>query len=308
MPEAPAALVLLGATATGKTAIAIETARELEGEVISVDSRAFFRGLDIVTDKPLEPDRRGIPHHLIDCVPIDGAYDAMAFRADVARLVPEIARRGRVPILAGGGTLYLAAVLRGIFEGPGKSESFRASLEGEDVESLHRRLAVVDPAAAAKIHRRDRLRVVRALEVEAQSGRTITEWQEEAAPLPFRFHSFGLSRERSDHRAAVAARARQMIERGLVDEVARLRGAGLTPDRQAYRSVGVPEACAYLDGAISQNEMLERIVRATWSLVRRQTAWFRAQPGVSWIDVTGRAPSDVAREIVAAWRDERRET
>jgi len=117
---APAVLVLLGPTATGKTAIAVELARLLGGEVLSADSRAFFRGLDIVTDKPTEEDRRGIPHHLIDSVPISGAVDAMTFRAEVARLVPEIAARAKVPILAGGGTLYLSSVLRGIFEGPGR--------------------------------------------------------------------------------------------------------------------------------------------------------------------------------------------
>ena len=305
MHAAPAVLVLLGPTATGKTAVAVELALRLGGEVISADSRAFFVGLDIVTDKPSVAERRGVPHHLIDCVPIDGEVDAMAFRADVARLVPEIAARGRVPILAGGGTLYLAAVLRGIFEGPGKSDEFRRSLDDVASEELHRRLALVDPTAAGAIHPRDRLRVVRALEVEAASGRPITDWKAEAVPLPFRFTTFGLERDRDDHRAAVEARARAMIDRGLVEEVARLRASGLTPDRQAYRSVGVPEAWAYLDGAITRDELLECIVRATWALVRRQASWFRAQPDVSWVRVTGRAAGDIADEMVAAWRGER---
>ncbi len=305
MPAAPAVLVLLGPTATGKTAVAVELALRLDGEVISADSRAFFAGLDIVTDKPSMAERRGVPHHLIDCVPIDGEVDAMTFRADVERLVPEIVGRGRVPIVAGGGTLYLAAVTRGIFEGPGKSDTFRRSLDGAESEDLHRRLGLVDPAAAAAIHPRDRLRIVRALEVEAESGRTITDWKSEAQPLPFQFHTFGLLRGREDHRAAVEVRARSMIERGLVEEVARLRASGLTTDCQAYRSVGVPEAWAYLDGAISREELLERIVRATWALVRRQASWFRAQSGVSWIRVTGRTAADVAAEIVAAWQSGR---
>ncbi len=304
MAAAPAVLALLGPTATGKTAVAIELALRLRGEVISADSRAFFHGLDIVTDKPLEAGRRGVPHHLIDCVPIDGEYDAMAFRADVARLVPEIAARDRVPILAGGGTLYLAAVLRGIFEGPGRSDTFRRSLDDISSEELHGRLAVVDAAAAAAVHPRDRLRVVRALEVEAASGRPITEWKAEAQPLPFRFRTFGLVRDRDDHRAAVEARARAMIDRGLVDEVRDLRARGLTPAHQAYRSVGIPEVCAYLDGAITREKLIDRLVRATWALVRRQASWFRAQPGVSWVSMTGRMSADVADEIVAAWRSE----
>jgi tRNA dimethylallyltransferase len=302
LTAAPAVLALLGPTATGKTAVAVELALRLGGEVISADSRAFFAGLDIVTDKPSLAERRGVPHHLIDCVPIDGEYDAMAFRADVARLVPEIAARGRVPVLAGGGTLYLASVLRGIFEGPGKSDAFRRSLDDVSSEELHRRLAQVDTVAAVGIHPRDRLRIVRALEVEAASGRPITDWKAHALPLPFRFRTFGLLRGRDDHRAVVEARARSMIDRGLVEEVSRLRASGLSPECQAYRSVGVPEAWAYLDGAISRDELLERIVRATWALVRRQSSWFRAQPGVSWISATGRTGSDIASEVVAAWQ------
>jgi tRNA dimethylallyltransferase len=300
---APAVLALLGPTAAGKTAVAVELALRLDGEVISADSRAFFVGLDIVTDKPSLAERRGVPHHLIDCVPIDGAYDAMAFRADVARLVPEIAARGHTPVLAGGGTLYLASVLRGIFEGPGRSDEFRHSLDNVSSEVLHGRLARVDAVAAAAIHPHDRLRVTRALEVEAASGRPITDWKAEASPLPFRFRTFGLARERDDHRAAVEARARLMIDRGLVDEVARLRASGLTPECQAYRSVGVPEAWAYLDGTISLDELLDRVVRATWALVRRQSSWFRAQAGVLWISVTGRTAADVAAEIITAWRE-----
>ncbi len=306
MPTAPAVLVLLGPTATGKTAVAVELALRLGGEVVSADSRAFFSGLDIVTDKPSVAERRGVPHHLMDCVPIDGAYDAMAFRADVERLVPAIAARGCLPILAGGGTLYLAAVTRGIFAGPGKSDAFRHSLDATDSETLHRRLGLVDPTAAAAIHPRDRLRIVRALEVHAASGRPISDWKADAFPLPFRFGNFGLLRDRDDHRAAVEARARAMVERGLVEEVARLRASGLTPECQAYRSVGVPEAWAYLDGAISRDELLERIVRGTWALVRRQAAWFRGQPAVSWVRVTGRCAADVADEIAAAWRSERK--
>lgn len=305
MSAAPAVLALLGPTASGKTAVGVELALRLGGEIISADSRAFFTGLDIVTDKPPLADRRGVPHHLIDCVPIDGSYDAMAFRADVAQCVPEIAARGRVPILVGGGTLYLAAVLRGIFEGPGRSDEFRRSLDAVPTEDLHRRLAGVDAAAAAKIHPRDRLRIVRALEVEAASGRPITEWKTEAEPLPFRFLAFGLLRDRAEHRQAVEARARAMIAAGLVDEVDRLRSRGLTPACQAYRSVGVPEAWAFLDGAVDEGEMLERIVRATWSLVRRQSSWFRSQPGVLWISATGRAAADVAGEIATRWQRER---
>jgi tRNA dimethylallyltransferase len=297
-------LVLVGATATGKSAVAIDLALRLGGEVISADSRAFFEGLDIVTAKPSISERRGVAHHLLDCVPLDGEYDAMAFRADVDRIVPAILARGRVPIVAGGGTLYLASVLRGLFEGPGKNAEFRQSLADVAADELHRRLAAVDAPAAAAIHPRDRLRIVRALEVEAASGRPITSWKSEAVPLAFAFHVFGLDRDRDDHRAAVARRVHDMLDAGLVDEVARLTERGLAPGCQAFRSVGVPEALAYLEGAITRDELADRIVRATWSLARRQMAWFRGEAGVSWVCVTGRDASSVADEIAGSWRRE----
>ena len=132
----------------------------------------------------------------------------------------------------------------------------------------------------------------------------MTTWKTEARPLPFTFRVFGLTRERGDHRAAIEARVRAMIESGLADEVRQLRALGLTPECQAYRSVGIPETLAYLEGAITRDELLERIVRATWALARRQASWFRAQPDVSWISVTGRTAAEVADEIVAVWRSE----
>lgn len=294
--------VVFGPTAVGKTAIGIEVARRIDGEIISADSRAFFVGLDVVTDKPSEAERRGIPHHLIDCVPLCGAYDAMAFRTDVSRLVPEIRDRGRVPILVGGGTLYLGAVLHGIFDGAAKSEALRASMARSPVAELHRRLTTVDPPAAAAIHPNDRLRITRALEVFETTGRPISAWQAEAEPLPLSTFVVGLRRARDDHRAAIAARVRRMIEHGLVDEVGRLREAGLGPACQAYRTIGVPEAVRRLDGQTTEQEMAQEIVHRTWGLARRQTAWFRREKTVCWWDVTGREAGEVADEVVAAWR------
>jgi len=298
----PAIPVLLGATAVGKTAVGVELALRIDGEILSADSRAFFEGLDIVTDKPSEAARRGVPHHLLDIVPICGAYDAMAFRRDVKRLVPEIRERDRVPVVVGGGTLYLRAVLRGIFEGPGRDAPLRATMQGEATEALHRRLAQVDPEAAQTIHPNDRLRLCRALEVYERTGRPISAWQSDAAPLPYSFFVVGLRRERDDHRAAVAERVRRMIERGLLGEVERLRRIGLDEDCQAYRTIGIPEAAAVLDGRASSAEMEMWMVHRTWDLVRRQTAWFRREQNVRWWDVTRRRATEVADEIAQAWR------
>ena len=295
-------LVLLGATAVGKTAVGVEVARRIDGEIVSADSRAFFAGLDIVTDKPTEAERRGIVHHLIDRVPACGSYDAMAFRRDVARLIPEIGARGHAPIVIGGGTLYLGAILRGIFEGPAKDDALRAAMETQSAGALYEELRSADPEAAGSIHPNDRLRITRALEVHRLTGRPISAWQADAAPLPYRFFVVGLRRDRADHRAAIAARVRRMIERGLIDEIQRLRGKGLGPDCQAYRTIGVPETVAHIDGHATEREMEREIATRTWGLVRRQTAWFRREKGVSWWDVTGRDAGEVADEIVAAWK------
>ncbi len=295
--------VILGPTAAGKTAVGIAMAVRVDGEILSADSRAFFAGLDIVTDKP-PPAGRVVPHHLIDVVGLCDAYDAMAFRRDVARLIPPIRSRGRVPMIVGGGTVYLGAILRGLFEGPSSDDAFRASVAQECSETLHRRLAAVDPEAAVRIHPHDRLRIVRALEVHALTGRPISVWQADAAPLPHRFFVVGLRRDRDEHRAAIAARVQQMIDRGLIAEVASLRRRGLNPSCQAYRTIGVPEASAVLDGEISEREMRERMVHRTWSLARRQMAWFARENDVSWYDVSGRSAEQVAAEIVTAWREE----
>ncbi|MCK4681896.1 tRNA (adenosine(37)-N6)-dimethylallyltransferase MiaA, partial [Candidatus Bipolaricaulota bacterium] len=281
-------VVILGPTAVGKSAVAIEVATRLHGEVISADSRAFFRGLDIVTDKPSLVKQQGIPHHLIDLVAFDGRYDAMAFRNDVARLIPEIEGREHLPIVAGGGTLYLGAILRGIFSGPAADAEIRDALLQESLDSLYARLLEVDPAATTRIHRNDRLRIMRALEVHELTGQPISELQKEAQPLPYPFTVFGLKREREDHRKAIAARVEKMLSSGLIDEVKRLRDEGLHKDCQAYRTIGVRETFEYLDEEISREELREKIIRNTWALARRQAAWFRNDSEVTWVDVTDR--------------------
>ena len=301
--EASSVLVLLGPTATGKTAVGVEVARRIGGEVISADSRAFFRGLDIVTAKPTPDERGGVAHHLIDSAPVDGSYDAMAFRRDVDRLIPQIRSRGHVPLLVGGGTLYLGAVLRGIFDGPAKDERLRRRLADVPAGRLHERLQQVDPAAAAGIHPHDRLRIVRALEVYEATGRPISDWQSEARPLPYDFVVFGLTRERTDHRAAIASRVREMIQSGLLREVRRRKEEGLNASWQAYRTVGVPEAIDVLEGRATEEEMETTIVSQTWSLARRQAAWFRRDRAVDWLNVTGRSVEDVATTVIARWEE-----
>lgn len=295
-------LVILGPTASGKTAVAIELAKLTNGEVISADSRAFFSGLDIVTDKPTLTERAGICHHLIDCVPIDGSYDAMAFRSDVSRLLPDIRSRDCQPIIAGGGTLYLASILRGIFEGTVKNEALRSSMTARDLDDLFDELTSVDPMAASRIHQNDRLRITRALEVFHTTGKMMSQWQVEARPLPEAFHVVGLHRDRADHRAQIDDRIHQMLNRGVIEEIAQLRTRGLTEAVQAYRTIGVPEAFDVLDGTLTREDFVQAVSARTWQLVRRQMAWFRRDNDVHWIDVTHRSAADIARHVLSDLR------
>ena len=290
-------VVILGPTAVGKSSVAIELAMRVGGEIISADSRAFFRGLDIVTDKPKIEERREVPHHLIDIVELTGSYDAMMFRSDVERLIPEIGARGHVPIIVGGGTLYLGAILRGIFTGPSADPELREELLSEPLDELYGRLREVDPQAAIKIHANDRLRIVRALEVHRITGQPISDLQKEAEPLLLNFVVFGLRVERKAHRRAIAQRVGAMIAGGLIDEVRSLRAQGLNPQHQAHRTIGIPETEAFLDGEISHKELEERLANSTWQLARRQMAWFKRDSNVTWIDITGRSPQEVAKEI-----------
>lgn len=304
-PSTSPIILILGPTATGKSAVAIETALAVQGEVISADSRAFFRELDIVTDKPTLAARRGVTHHLLDIVEIDGHYDAISFRGDVERLLPKIEQRGHLPLVVGGGTLYLGALMRGIFSGPSADEGLRETLLAQPLARLYQRLEEVDPTAATKIHENDRLRVVRALEVYELTGQPISELQKKARPIAHPFVPFGLKRERDDHRQAIAVRVEEMFRRGLINEVAHLRRSGLGPGHQAYRTIGVRETFAYLDGEISREQLQEQIVHKTWALARRQMAWFRNDCGIDWIDITGQTPRITAEEIVRKYNQKK---
>jgi tRNA dimethylallyltransferase len=216
----------------------------------------------------------------------------------VVRLLPEIRNRHRQPIIAGGGTLYLAAILRGIFEGSVKDEALRAAMNERPIGDLFRELASVDLVASERIHPNDRLRITRALEVYRTTGVPMSQWQLEAEPLQEDFYVVGLSRDRSQHRTLIEERVRLMLKRGVIEEIAHLRAHGLTQDVQAYRTIGVPEAFDVLDGKMTREQFTQVVSSRTWQLVRRQMTWFRRDEAVHWIDVTERTADDVARQIL----------
>ncbi|MCI2425094.1 tRNA (adenosine(37)-N6)-dimethylallyltransferase MiaA [Candidatus Acetothermia bacterium] len=289
-------VVICGPTGVGKSEIGVALAELTNGEVISADSRSFFRGLDIGTDKPSPDVVRRIPHHLIDIVEFNQPYDVMHFRGDVDRLIKEIDGRGRMPLIVGGGTLYLRVILQGIFQGPSADTSLRQRLSNSSLVELYTQLQEVDPIAAARIHPHDRHRIIRALEVHHLTGRPISELQQEALPLSYDFYTIGLRMDKELHRQILKARIDRMLDQGLLAEAILLKEKGIMPHMQTYRTIGYEELFSYIEGKLSFADALAAMKRNTIRLARRQLAWFQRE-AAQWIDVTGRSALDVAMEI-----------
>ena len=289
MTEASAArgdlLVIAGTTASGKTALALELARALDGELIGADSVQVYRGFDVGSAKPTAAELAGVAHHLIDVIDPDEAIDAARFATLADAAIGDVHARGRRAIVVGGTGLWLRALVRGLVTLPTPDPETRARLEAEielhGAPGLHARLRAIDPRAAAAIHENDALRIVRALEVHAQTGRPLGELRREHALGAPRYRTLFLvlDREREALRARIAERVAHMIARGLVDEVRSLL-ARWPPGARAFGSVGYREIVAHLAGEASLDASREAIVRSTWVYTRRQRTWFRSEPGI----------------------------
>lgn len=289
----PLALCLMGPTAAGKTALAIDLVTRGIGEIISVDSGMIYRGMDIGTAKPGADELARAPHRLIDIRDPSEAYSAAEFRRDALLHMAEIAANGRIPILVGGTMLYFKVLRDGLAALPEADPVIRARLDAEASEqgwpALHARLQRVDPVAAARIPMRDSQRLQRALEVWELTGKALSVWHAEQAEveiLPFDLRWLVLSPpERKVLHERIAARFDLMLEQGLLDEVAALKTRPeLHPGLPAVRSVGYRQVWAYLDGDCSYAEMRERGIAATRQLAKRQLTWLRSFTGVPWLD------------------------
>lgn len=289
--------LILGPTGTGKTEAAIGVAQARDGEIISADSRGFYKGLEIGTAKPTLNQRHRAPHHLIDSLNPEERYDVMEFRRDVARLIEEIRAISRLPIVVGGSTLYIQALIGKLFPGPKADLDLRRRLLGRPLPELYIRLKEVDPRAAEKINQQDRQRIVRALEVYELTGRPISELQRKSEPFPYSFLRVGLRMDREILYRRLDRRVDRMIEDGLIEEARHLQ-AKLAPEMVAYRTIGYQECFAYLDGALSLEEAIALIKRNTRRLAKRQMTFFKKIRDVHWIDVTGKSAAEVVEEIL----------
>ncbi len=295
MIEGPLPVVcLLGPTASGKTAAALELARQLPIEIVSVDSALVYREMDIGTAKPDAAERSQVPHHLIDIIDPADTYSAGQFHDDARRLIGEIRARGRVPLLVGGTMLYYRALSQGLNDMPSADPEVRAALDAQAADlgwpALHARLAEVDPVTAARLAPNDSQRIQRALEVWMLSGQALSAFHAKArqpsAEAAYRFIPVALEpSNRAVLHERIARRFDQMIAAGLVDEVARLHARGdLHPGLPSIRCVGYRQIWAYLDGEIDLPGARDKGVFATRQLCKRQLTWLRGMPERTVID------------------------
>ena len=292
-------VAVVGATASGKSELALDLAERLEGEVVNTDSMQLYRGMDVGTAKLPASERRGLPHHLLDVLDVGEPATVAEFQGWARAVIADCHTRSVVPVLVGGSALYTRAVLDE-FEFPGTDPGIRARLEGElaqvGSEAMHARLTEQDPAAGVRVLASNGRRVVRALEVIELTGRPFS------ASLPEqRYHYPGavqvgvdIDREVLDRR--IEERVGMMWEHGLVEEVRRLAAAGLREGRTASRALGYQQVLAFLDGELSEAEARERTVTGTRRFARRQDSWFRKDARITWVahDDPGRVEQAVA--------------
>jgi tRNA dimethylallyltransferase len=300
---------LTGATASGKTEISMELARTLGAEIVSLDSMAIYREMDIGTAKPKPYYRTEIPHHLIDIIDPTDTFSVSQYRNLALSVIGEIRSRNREVLFVGGTALYLKALLRGLFEGPPANWELRKEIEDELAEMgneyLHQRLAMVDPVAAHLLHPNDQRRIIRALEVYRLTGKPISHWQlqfDQARPTD-QCRVFSIRHSRPILHERIEQRVEKMFEAGLIEEVRRLLDKWNELSHTAAQAVGYQEAIAHLQGKLSLAETLEKTKVRTRKFARHQETWFRALSECRLIDLPADyQPQQVAAQMITAGR------
>ncbi|RSM78518.1 tRNA (adenosine(37)-N6)-dimethylallyltransferase MiaA [Amycolatopsis sp. WAC 01375] len=295
-------VAVVGPTATGKTALAVELALTLGGEVVNADALQLYRGMDIGTAKATIEERRGVPHHLLDVLDVTETASVAAYQRDARARAEELLDAGRVPILTGGSGLYVQAVLDDL-KFPGTDPDVRARLtaeaDGIGVAAMHARLSGLDPVAATAILPTNTRRIVRALEVIEITGEPFSANLPKPGPARYDTVLIGIDREPAELDARVDRRVEIMFETGLVDEVRTLLGQGLRDGLTASRALGYQQVIAAIDGDGDFQAAAEATAQATRRFVRRQRSWFRRDKRIQWFDGGSERLAERVLEVTA---------
>ena len=296
-------LVILGATASGKSALAFHIARQMGAEILSVDSMQVYREMDIGTAKPTATERAEVRHHLIDLVNPNETYTVARFVEQADEVIADAAARSTPLVVTGGTPLYYKALFEGLFDGPPADENVRRRLRSLPNDELMRRLAQVDPDAGGRIHVNDGKRLVRALEVHELTGRPISSFQTDWAAGKLRHHAHwvGLDWDREVLNKRINARGKAMLAAGWLEETRRLIETYGKLSPTAQEATGYHELIQHLEGRISLDDAAERIKIATRQLARRQLKWFRHWMQVKWI-AGDRPVAQLAAHVIDHWK------
>ena len=283
-------ICIAGPTASGKTALAVELAKELNGEVVSCDSMQIYKGMDIGTAKPTQEEMQRIVHHMIDVAEPDEDFSVSRYCAQAAPIVDDIVARGKTAIIAGGTGLYMDSLIQGNdfapFPSTGVRERLEQEAEAQGIQVLFDRLAAVDPEAAGKLHLSDRKRIIRALEVYLETGETITAHNRKTQLIPPRYSPLWLGLDfenRADLYGRIDRRVGLMLEQGLIAEIQGLLAAGIPPKCTAMQAIGYKEFVAALKGECTIGEAADQVRQASRRYAKRQLTWFRRNQKIHWL-------------------------
>lgn len=297
---------IAGPTASGKTALAVALAKEVNGEVVSCDSMQVYKGMDIGTAKPTAEEMEGIPHHMLSVAEPDEDFSVSRYCEMAAPIVDDIVARGKVAIIAGGTGLYMDSLIRGNafapFPSTGVREKLEAQADAEGMEAMLRWLESIDPEAAARLHLSDRKRIIRALEVYLETGETITAHNRKTQAIPPRYTPLWLGldfAQRSDLYHRIDLRVGLMLQMGLIDEIRALLDAGIPEKTTAMQAIGYKEFIAALEGNCTIEEAADQVRQSSRRYAKRQLTWFRRNPAIHWLI---RTPEQKSSEILAQAR------
>ena len=297
---------IAGPTASGKTALAVALAKEVNGEVVSCDSMQVYKGMDIGTAKPTVEEMEGIPHHMLSVAEPDEDFSVSRYCEMAAPIVDDIVARGKVAIIAGGTGLYMDSLIRGNafapFPSTGVREKLEAQADAEGMEAMLGWLKSIDPEAAARLHLSDRKRIIRALEVYLETGETITAHNIKTQAIPPRYTPLWLGldfAQRSDLYHRIDLRVGLMLQMGLIEEIRALLDAGIPEKTTAMQAIGYKEFIAALEGNCTIEEAADQVRQSSRRYAKRQLTWFRRNPAIHWLI---RTPEQKSSEILAQAR------